>query len=121
MALFILLVSMLGLLQATSYIGQENIKNQMRDEAVQIAEESMATFRAVPFALVSTNYPAATPHAYAPLYVPSALRGVSKNYTVLRSATFLSSSNNSISMDVRVLWNYKNWSTEHEVVTLRSN
>lgn len=120
-ALLIMLVGILGLFSSVNMVTKTNLKNQVRDETVQVAEDWMAKFRATPFSAISTNTPLTTQHNYAPQSVPSALRGVAKNYTVSRSATLLTSGGNSVVLDVKVRWTYKNWSTSHEVVSVRSN
>jgi hypothetical protein len=106
-------VAMLGLLKSVDLIVRENLKSEMRDEAVQIAEDRLAGFRAVPFASLLSGSP------YAVELVPSALRGVSKNYTV--SKTVAARGSNTVEMNVKVRWAYNNWSTSHEVVSVRSN
>lgn len=113
-AMFILLVGMLGMFKAIDLVTQENIKNSMRDEAVQIAEDRIAAFRAVPFSSFSANRP------YPVELVPSTLRGVSKNYSVFKTATQLGGSH-TVQLDIKVRWAFKNWSTTHEVVSVRSN
>jgi type IV pilus assembly protein PilV len=119
-SLLILLVAMLGLLESVNLITRENIKDQMRDEAAQIAEDKMAEFRATPFGLITTNSPLTTAHDYAPQNVPSALRGFGKGYTVVRSATALAS-DKSVALGVRVSWSYNNVPITHELVSVRTN
>lgn len=122
-AMLIMLVGLLGLFSSVNMVTKTNVKNQVRDETVQIAEDWMARFRATPFSAISTTSNSSYPnqHDYAPQSVPSALRGVAKNYTVSRSASLLTSGGNSVVLDVKVRWTYKNWSTSHEVVSVRSN
>ena len=105
-ATVVLLIGLLGLLQSMNIATEQNLRNAARDEALQISEEYMSNIRAKPFAQISSS---PSPYNYPPLSVPSRLRGVSKNYTVTRQVTLLST--NSKLVMVRSRWRFKNTST----------
>lgn len=109
-AMLISLVSMFALLQALGIAMDMNVKNQQRDEAVQIATDRMTRFRAIPFAQISTSY--------GTEYVTSTLRGAigGQPVRVIKRSSSLSSTSKLVS--VRVRWLYKNISTSHEVQSM---
>lgn len=121
-ATLITLVGLLGLLQAMNYAAQQNLNTQRRDEAVQIAEEYMVRFRSLPFAVISTCANCGPPgcsdgrYDYRPLAVESRMRG--GGYTLLRSTT-LAAGTDSADLGVKVSWRHKNYSTSHEVHSIR--
>jgi type IV pilus assembly protein PilV len=116
-AIVIIIVAMLGLLTSLEVATETNVKNQMRDEALFAAQAEMNHWRSMPFTSIST---VANPniYRYAPQQVPSKLRGVTKNYNIVRS-TIASPDGSVVDMGVRVVWTYKNISTAHEMHTVR--
>lgn len=112
-AMVITLVGLLGLLQSVNIATEHNVKNQMRDEALQIAEESLANLRSRPFARLTT-----AAAGWAPRPVPGRFLGLDKNFVLTRWATPLPNTN-SVELRVRVGWSYKNVSSHHEVRTVR--
>jgi type IV pilus assembly protein PilV len=126
-AILVMTVGLLGLLKAVEVATFTNLKNQMRDEGIQMAEGEMNHWRAMPFGTISTcltapSNPACsgTPatYRYAALPVKSTLRGVGKIYSVNRS-TVVTSDGTAVDLGVRVTWPFKNISTSHEVHTVR--
>ena len=117
-SILIITVALIGLLKSVEIATEQNLKNQMRDEAILVAEAQMNHWRALPFEMIST---AASPtvYRYAPQSVQSKLRGVSRSYTVRRT-TIASPDRSVADLGVRVGWAYKNISTVHEVHTVRS-
>ena len=123
-AIGIMLVGLLGLLAAINVATEQNLKTAARNEAMQIAEDYMNQFRANPFTNISSQanalaytFPAA--YNYVPTQVKSRLRGVTKNYTVLRTASALPNSNSAL-LTVSVRWAFKNVSTSQGLQTVRS-
>jgi type IV pilus assembly protein PilV len=118
-AILIIVVAMFGLLTSLELATESNVKNQMRDEAILSAQTEMNHWCAMPFASIST---VANPniYRYAPQQVQSKLRGVTKNYNIVRS-TIASPDGSVVDMGVRVVWTYKNISTAHEMHTVRGN
>jgi type IV pilus assembly protein PilV len=110
-AMVIILVGLLGLLQSVNVATEHNLRNQLREEAVQIGEEYMNTLRLKPFSIISSPY--------SPRYAPSRLRGITKNYVVIMSNNIMPNSN-ARELVVKVGWAYKNISSQHQVSTVKS-
>jgi type IV pilus assembly protein PilV len=108
-AMGIIMVGLLGLLEAVGIATGQNLKNQVRDEAVFIGEERMADLVRRPFSLISTTT----------LKVPSRIRGTDKPFVVERKAVPMSTTD-SYEFVVRVGWSYKNMSSHHEVRSMRT-
>lgn len=108
-AMVIIMVGLLGLLEAVGIAFGQNMKNQLRDEAVFIGEERMADLMRRPFSLISTTT----------LRVPSRIRGTDKPFVVVREAE-RKSATDSYELIVRVGWSYKNISSLHEVRSMRT-
>lgn len=109
-AMVIVMVSLVGLVQVVGLTTVGNVKNQLRDEAVQIGEAQMAEMIRLPQSAV---VPLQTVSA------PGRLRGGDKQYVVTREAQRISASD-SYQFIVKVKWTYKNMSSFHEVRTVRS-
>ena len=107
-AMVITLVGLLGLLQSVNLATEHNIKNALRDEAVQVGEDYLSDLRGRPLANIS-----------GVRIVPSRLRGNQKSFVVTQSTNVMSNSN-ARELIVRVSWSYKNVSSHHEVRTIRS-
>src|SRR5512136_3093130 len=84
-AMVITLVGLLGLLQAINMAIEHNLKNQLRDEAVLIAEQWMGNLKTRGFNQLSgVSSPQFTPRT-----VPSQLRARNVTYTVTRQCNSL--------------------------------
>ena len=124
-ATLITLVGLMALLKAVEVAMQTNLTNQMRDEAVQVAEMQMNHWRAVPFASISTcaNSSSCTAgmHRYGTVLIPSMLRGgAGKSYSVSRFTT-AAADGSAVDLGIRVTWAFKNVSTAHEVHSVRAS
>lgn len=107
-AMVITLIGLLGLLQSVNIATQHNVKNQMRDEGVQIAEESIGNLRARPFGRLSTSWS------------PRPVTGnLGQKFVLTRWATPMPNTN-VVELRVKVGWSFKNVSSHHEVRTIRS-
>jgi type IV pilus assembly protein PilV len=123
-AMVITLVALLGLLEAIGTVGEKNLHNMQRDEAVHIGQEWMNRFRLEPFGNISTcsNYPGGcvgTLCTYSTKKVPSKLRGGTGDYQVTRT-TVLSAGGDQVNAGVLVQWTYKNTVYSHEVHSIRT-
>lgn len=123
-AMLITTVGLLGLLQALSLAEEQNMRNQMRDETVQVAEQQMSNFMARRFADISTS--ASGTYVYPQQQIASKLRGTDKTYTLTRSVNALPNNNPSDSSQTRELivkvhYRFKNVSANQEVHSLRAN
>ena len=108
-AMVIMLVGLLGLLQSLNIAMEYNLKNQMRNEVVRVAQDSMNYMRSRPFDFVFTPTTSVT----------SSLRNINRTYSVKRTVLFTgTSSSRKYQVDVR--WKYKNVSTTHSVMSVRS-
>ena len=108
-AMVIMLVGLLGLLHSVNIAVEYNLKNQMRNEVTRVAQDNMNFMRSRSFDSVFT--PITT--------VPTSLRNMNRKYTVTR--TINSTGTDASKMyQVDVRWLYKNVSTTHSVMTVRS-
>lgn len=125
-AILVTVVAMFGLLSAVEVASVQNLQNQLRDEAIQVAEAEMNHWRAVPYGMISTCRTSPSHEAcpanyrYAPRTVAGKLRGSGNPYTVIRS-TIVTSDGGAVDLGVRVRWTFKNISTSHEVHTVRGS
>lgn len=118
-SIIILMVGMLGLLVAIDAASVQVLKDSLRTEAVQVAENRISTMKLLPYDSISST---AAPgiYYYPPETVASRLRGSSKSYTVRRSTSEYHPGSSQVSKElrVRVSWLLKNVSTSHEVRTI---
>ncbi len=117
-AMMITLVGLLGLLQAVDLAMEHNLKNQLRDEAVLVAEQWMGDLKARGFSRLSGVSASGT--SFSPRTVGSQLRGRNINYTVNRQCVAMNPSATAARMTVTVTWIYKGVSYSHTVISLRS-
>lgn len=104
-SLVILMVVMMGILEATCVALQHNMKNQLRNGGVSVADAEMARELSKGFNNVSTTT-GATFRSYS-------VMNVLKNYSVARSG--ISTMPNSKTVTFVVSWHYKNERFEHTV------
>ena len=110
-AIVIMMVSLLGLLQAVNIAIEYNFRNQQRAEVVRVGEKVMNEMRAQPFG-------AFHPLPYSDVISePSNIRARIP-YSVNRSVFSITTSQTD-QYRVDVKYKYKNFSTNHSVVTLR--
>lgn len=112
-SIVILMVGLLGLLQAINLAMEQNIKNVLRSEAVQIAENKMNVLKLTPYDNISASYSMQS--------MPSRIRGSNRSYSVHRSSTKFNAgaSETSKELVVNVSWLYKNSPTVHEIRTIK--
>ena len=108
----IMLVGLLGLLQAINIAMVHNVRNQLREEATSVGERVMNDFRALPFDLITATSGHQT--------VTSKLKGFSKSYDVTRSSGGVGGSLDSRELEVIVKWSYRIMSTQHRVKSIRT-
>lgn len=122
-AIVIMIVGMLGLLQAANVVIEYNLKNHVRDEAIMIGERYMNLFKGVGFDNINaTNYPVDPPKTET---VPSTIRGSGRSYTVISTWQTLAVNSalqpTSKQLEVLVRWQYKTETLENRVVSVVSN
>ncbi len=103
-AILILMVGMLGLLQSVNIAIQSNMQNQLRNEALLVADSSMANELAKGFDAVSTS----TQNVYGP---PRRVLNAFISYSVARTGQAFQ---NSKEVDFRVSWRYKGVRYTHD-------
>jgi len=111
MAVLILLVGMLGLLQAVNLAMEVNLRNQVREEAVYVGERVMTELRGRGFDNISASY--------VTYSTPSKIRGVSRKYGVQRSSEVLATEGGlpaTKELAVVVTWSYKGVTYQNRVV-----
>ncbi len=111
-AMAIMLIGLLGLLHSVNIAMEHNLKNQMRGEVVRIAQDAMNDMRSRPFDSISSSTSSLSSAS-------SSLRNITRTYTVKRTV-ISGGSDISKKYQVDVKWKFKNVSTTHSVMTVRS-
>jgi type IV pilus assembly protein PilV len=105
-AIVIFMVGMLGLLQTVSTATSHNLRNHLRDAAVQAGEKYMNYMRGKKFDNYSAPYPAIT--------VPANIRGTNHKLTIERTVLTLGGGK-SKQLRVVVKWRYKSEEFQNNV------
>lgn len=116
-SIVILMVGLLGLLQAVNLALHHNLTTQFRNEAVTVADEFLSRETAKSFDLIST----ATSSPSAPLGLFTTKRKVStafKSYSVERRGTDISSFSKQV--NINVIWRHKGSRYLHESTAIVS-
>lgn len=108
-AVFILMVGLLGLLQTVNLAIETNMGNQLRTDAVMVADQELGRQLVKGFQNAST-----TSANYA---VSRKFMNGFKNYSVARTGSVFS---NSKKVNVVVSWKYKNMVYSHEATAVIS-
>ena len=103
-AILIMMVGLLGLLQTVNTSLSHNLANQLRNEAVAVADRQMSLEMAKGFDLVSTTSMST--------YVTRPVLTGFRNFSVIRSGAAFS---NSKQVNFEVRWNYKGVPYSHQV------
>jgi type IV pilus assembly protein PilV len=103
-AVVILMVGMLGLLQAVNVALQYNTTTQLRNEAVALGDAQMSNELAKPFDLISTGTSKRS--------LPRPILTGFKNFSVTRSGADMT---NSKQVNIEVSWIYKKNRYTHDV------
>nr|WP_041267166.1 prepilin-type N-terminal cleavage/methylation domain-containing protein [Geotalea daltonii] len=110
-SILIMTVGLLGLLQTVILATEHNLRNQMRDEAVEIGEVTMHAMKAKPFAMLTS--------AEKTTQVSSRRPGFSSTYAVKQIVSNLTGDSKQLIVDIR--WKFKNISSfHHQVVSIKS-
>lgn len=105
----------LGLSASGLVVLNENLKNDLRDEAVNVAEQEMIAVRGMPFDnLAAVDNTTVT--------VTRAIRGVAKNFTVTRTVPPIGADPDNRQLTINVAWtrieNNLTQSYNHQVATI---
>lgn len=107
-ALVILMIAMLGILEAMALAMQQNLETYSRDEAVRIAEEGMNQLRNTSFAtLANGNY-----------NVTRNYKQHTRTFSVVRTVTPFS--DNSASVQLQVTWTINKKAHTHSITSVIS-
>ncbi len=113
-AIVIMMVGLLGLLQAVNVSISHNRQNQLRNEAVSVADAYMARELAKGFEAVSTSQKKYTQVEQIPWRTLNTMQ----NYSATRTG---SSYQNSKEVSYQVVWRYKGVRYTHEIASVLSN
>jgi type IV pilus assembly protein PilV len=108
----ILMVGMLGLMESINIAMAHNLRNSLRQEAVQIGDQQLNAARALAFADVVTQT--------TPVAVTRNIRSISKSFTSQRTVTDLPAGGTPTSKQVQVTvtWQFKGVTYTHIVNTV---
>lgn len=106
-AVVIMMVGLLGLLQAVNVALNHNLQNQLRNEAVQVADSFMAKELAKGFDVISTGTTANPKYATESRQVMNGF----KNYSVAR---YWTEYQNSKEIRYQVIWRFKGARYTHD-------
>lgn len=125
-AVVILSVGLLGLMQTVVYAINHNMTTQLRQEAVLVADEAMATEKAKPFSEItapafdsSISTYSALPSIKSTATINRIVNGVSRAYTV--DTIKRTPTEQSKSIEVAVTWTYKNQNYTHTISSIVTN
>jgi type IV pilus assembly protein PilV len=113
-SIVILMVGMLGLLQAVNLAIRENLKTVYRTEAVEIADHAMIEQKKKSFALISTHI---SPNLNRRLYKAN-VKASMQNYSIVTQGTQLTPRTKEI--DITVSWRYRGLRSEHVISSMVS-
>ena len=108
----ILMVGMLGLMEAVSVAMAHNLRNSLRQEAIQIGDQQLNAARALAFADVVTQT--------TPVTATRNIRSISKPFSYQRTVTDLPAGGTPTSKQVQVMvtWQFKGVTYTHIVNTV---
>jgi type IV pilus assembly protein PilV len=105
-AMVILMVGLLGLLQAINLSILTNLQNEMRTQGAMIGEDQMARIKSLPFSSISAT-------GEKTLAVPVAMRSALMNFDVVKSVDTISSTTKRVNVGVR--WHHRGNVYKHVV------
>lgn len=119
-AVLIMMVGLLGLLQAVNLATEHNLANLLRNEAISLADEQMVAVKVVSYdSLVpGTNYINRKTRAGFNNY--SVVRTMQVSRTIIHPVTLVPTAT-SQEVSVRVSWRYKGSKFNHTISTLIAN
>ena len=109
-SMVIMVIGLLGLLQTVIIATERNLQNQLRDEAIQVGENSLNSMAVRPFAMLTT--------VSRTTQVPIKVRAFTKTYTVTQSLSDLGTESKQLLVDVQ--WGFKDTTYRHSVMTIKT-
>ncbi len=104
-AIVIMMIGLLGLLEAINVATDANLKNHLRDEAVYVGEKYLNELKGRGFDNIAATYPL--------ISTASKIRGAGKKLTIETSSTSLASDTKQLVVTVK--WTYKGVTYENRV------
>lgn len=104
-ALVILMVGLLGMLQAINISIQANLQNELRTQGVLVAEEQLSKIKSRPFGNISATGVSTGNAGEKSISVPVVMRSAFINYSVTNKVDNVSSTTKRINVGVR--WKHK--------------
>ena len=111
-AMVITLVALMGLLQSVQIVNETNLRNQMREEAVQVGGMYLNSLMAADYSQTAAD----TPMRYSSA---TRLRGLTSKYYVDTVRTRIGTSNSKNAV-VTVSWRFKTFSTSLQMSSIKS-
>jgi type IV pilus assembly protein PilV len=111
-ALLLMAIVAMALMQSSLVVITNSVKNELRDEAVSVAEQRMNESRTTPFSNLA-NLPATTT-------ITRNIRAIA-NFPFMASLVTTPVNSNSTHVAVTVTWTYKGSSYNHGVSTVLRN
>lgn len=108
-SIVILTVVLLALLESVTLSIAHNMKNQLRNQAILIADEKMNREKLKPFDAISSGTTKNSTDSYT-------IGLAHKNYSSTK--TISATSNSSKSIDINVSWHYKGQRHTHSIISL---
>jgi type IV pilus assembly protein PilV len=113
-AILVMMIGMIGLLETIDQSLQHNLRNQLRETALQVGEKYMAELSAKGFDTISTSY--------AVVNATRNIRGSTANYSVERRSQVLATDEaaapSSKQLTVVVKWGFKGLSSQNRVISV---
>lgn len=118
-AIVILMVGLLGLLQTINYAISHNMVNQLRQEALLLADERMNHEKIKPFDSISTNATPPSANNVQQVTLQRLVNGAFRNYSVTKTNNSVTTQSKNI--ELQVTWRYKNQRYVHAISSLVTN
>lgn len=111
-AIVILTIGLLGLLQTVGFAVRSNLENELRQEALLVADEQMAAQKTKTFDTISTTQKtvAVSRRVYSSFV----------NYSVNKNVTFIGAAQTTKNIDIDVHWNHRGKPYSHSMSSLVS-
>ena len=108
-SIVILMVGLLGMFQAINLALDKNLENQLRQEAIAVAEQQLNNLKGRSFSNITGNTSS---------FVPVASGSVFKNISVQRQINDLATTDSKTKqISIRVWWNYRGRPYEHQTAS----
>ncbi len=114
----LLSIVFLALIQSAQMAMRSSVQNEMRDEAVRVAEERMTRLRNTPFPVAPATNDLSPTAGTADPSVMRRIRSVDCTYNINRMVKQIDATNNIVQVTLTVTWKFRNVTYRHEVSTI---